>query len=379
MEELKNKNPRKIHQEKHPLAVELVKSFLGIVILIALGYFLWEIKKIFFYLTCAAALSIIGAPMVRFFNKRLKLPISLSAMLAVAFFVLVFLGVLVVIVPTIVNQAKDLSLLNTAELREIISKQFTLLSHWLESYGISVLSNIDRAKLFSSIDYSVLPEYLNNFIMTIGSFFINMFSILFLTFFFMKDRVFFSNLLLSFFPASSRKKCKTTATEIKSLLSRYFLGLSFQLTIILILYMSILLIFGIKKALVIAFFCALLNVIPYLGPLIGAFVFALLSMSSLIQEGIPFQEDIIPRIVRMMFFYLLVQALDSFFNQPIIYSKSIQSHPVEVFLAILIGGILFGISGMILAVPIYTVVRVGIWEFFKEREWAQQLFKKKAN
>lgn len=375
--EPENKLNQKVHEGKDTLAIELVKGFLGIVAIIISGYFLWEIRKIFFYLICAMILSFIGKPIVKIFNKKLHLPASLSAMLTMGLFVFVFLGILGIIVPTIAYQARDLSLLNTAELRETIGKQYMLLSHWLEGYGIYTLSSIDRAELFSHLDYSALPEYLNNFIMAIGTFFIDIFSILFLTFFFMKDRIFFNDLLFSFFPATNREKYKAAGVQIKSLLSRYFFGLSLQLTIMLVLYMSILLIFGIKNALIIAFFCALLNVIPYLGPLIGAFVFALLSMSSLIQEGIPFQEDIIPRILRIMLFYFLIQIVDNFFNQPVIYSRIIQSHPVEIFLAILIGGILFGVLGMILAVPAYTVVRVVLWEFFKEHEWIQQLLQRK--
>ncbi|WP_195909854.1 AI-2E family transporter [Bacteroidetes bacterium endosymbiont of Geopemphigus sp.] len=375
--EPENKLNQKIHEGKDILAIELVKGFLGIVAIIILGYFLWEIRKIFFYLLCAMILSPIGRPIVKFFNKKLHLPISLSAMLTIGLFVFILLGILGTIVPTIAHQARDLSPLNTAELRETISSQYMLLSRWLESYGIHTLSTLSKVELFSNIDYSALPEYLNNFIMAIGGFFIDMFSVLFLTFFFMRDRIFFNNLLFSFFPATNREKYKATGAKIKSLLSRYFFGLSLQLTIMLLLYMSILLIFGIKNALIIAFFCALLNVIPYLGPLIGAFVFALLSMSSLIQEGIPFQEDIVPRVLRIMLFYFLVQIIDNFFNQPVIYSKSIQSHPVEIFLAILIGGILFGVLGMILAVPAYTVIRVALWEFFKEHEWIQQLLQRK--
>ena len=106
-----------------------------------------------------------------------------------------------------------------------------------------------------------------------------------------------------------------------------------------------LLIFGIENAIVIAFLCALLNLIPYVGPLIGGLLMLVLTMTENIQ--LDFQSQILPTTLYVMIGYVIAQLVDNFFSQPFIFSKSVKSHPLEIFLVILISGILFGVLGMV--------------------------------
>lgn len=356
------------------IAKGIVRGLIGISLVVLVGYFVWEIRKVFFYIVFAMVLALIGRPIVRFFHVRLKMPTTLSVMLTMLFFISIAIGLIGMIIPMIIDQAGKLSLLNTPQLRENVSKQYALFDTWLNSHGIHLFPDLDKTDFFSNLDYEILTQYLDTFVTTIGSFFIDAFSILFLTFFFMKDRRSFTRLALSLCPAEKKEQYTYTWLQIKELLSRYFWGITLQLTIIFVLYMAILLSFGINNALIIAFLCALLNAVPYLGPLIGGGIFCLLSMTSLMQGRTDFQE-IIPTMLRLLLWYIGAQGVDNFLSQPIIYSKSVSSHPVEIFLAILIGGILFGVLGMILAVPVYTVLRVILREFFSEHIWVRQWIK----
>ena len=67
--------------------------------------------------------------------------------------------------------------------------------------------------------------------------------------------------------------------------------------------------------------------------------------------------------------------IDNFFSQPYIFSNSVKSHPLEIFLIILVGGILFGIAGMILAIPTYTVLKVFLKVFFNDNKLIKKLTK----
>ena len=73
--------------------------------------------------------------------------------------------------------------------------------------------------------------------------------------------------------------------------------------------------------------------------------------------------------------YLIAQLIDNFFSQPIIFSKSVKSHPLEIFLVIVIGGLMFGIVGMIVAVPTYTAIKVILKEFLSENKIVMSLTK----
>ena len=72
---------------------------------------------------------------------------------------------------------------------------------------------------------------------------------------------------------------------------------------------------------------------------------------------------------------MFAQLIDNFLSQPYIFSNSVKSHPLEIFLVILSGGILFGIVGMILAIPLYTVIKVFLKVFFSDNKLVKKLTK----
>lgn len=174
-------------------------------------------------------------------------------------------------------------------------------------------------------------------------------------------------------PDEHEDKILHSLEKINYLLSRYFIGLLLQLTVIFILYLIVLLIFGVKNAFVIAFLCAILNIIPYIGPLIGSVLAALLTMLSNI--GSDFQSEILPTTIYVMIGFWIVQVIDNNLTGPLIFSSSVKSHPLEIFLVILIAGFLFGVVGMIVAVPFYTILKVIGKEFFADNKVIKLLTK----
>jgi len=99
------------------------------------------------------------------------------------------------------------------------------------------------------------------------------------------------------------------------------------LGLLLIIYSLVLFIFGIENAFVIAFLCALLNLIPYLGPIIGGILMILLTMNSNIDAD--FSTVILPKTIYVMIGFIVGQLIDNFFSQPIIFSNSVKSHPLK--------------------------------------------------
>jgi predicted PurR-regulated permease PerM len=147
----------------------------------------------------------------------------------------------------------------------------------------------------------------------------------------------------------------------------------FQITVLFIIYTTVLFIFGIENAVVIAFLCALLNLVPYIGPLIGGVLMLFLTMSSNLTQN--FQTVILPTTIYVMIGYLFAQLIDNFISQPLIFSNSVKSHPLEIFLIIMIGGLLFGITGMIVAVPTYTAIKVILKAFLSDNKIVKSLTK----
>ncbi|HAT81621.1 MAG TPA: AI-2E family transporter, partial [Flavobacterium sp.] len=116
-----------------------------------------------------------------------------------------------------------------------------------------------------------------------------------------------------------------------------------------------------------------LNIIPYIGPLIASVLAAILTMLS--NLGADFQTVILPTTIYVLIGFWIVQIIDNNLSTTIIFSKSVSSHPLEIFLVILIAGFLSGILGMIVAVPLYTILKVIGKEFFPENKVIKLLTK----
>jgi predicted PurR-regulated permease PerM len=353
------------------LANGILRS-LGILLgIFLLGYFLYAIQSVIIYIIIAGILSLIARPIILFLRKKLKFPNTIAVVFTMVLMLGLLTGLIAMFIPLITEQGKSLSLLEVDKLQENVQQIFNQTTTYLSSKGIDVLGelqNVDFASQFKEI-----PNLLNYVLGAVGSLSVGLFSVLFISFFFMKDSQLLKKGVLAIIPNGTEGRFSKSLETINDLLSRYFIGLLFQITILFILYTVILLIFNIDNAIVIAFLCALLNLIPYIGPMIGAIIMFVLSMISNI--GLDFQTEILSTSLWILFWYLIAQLVDNFASQPLIFSKTTKSHPLEIFLIIIIGGLLFGIVGMITAIPMYTALKVILKEFLSDNKIVKSLTK----
>ena len=291
----------------------------------------------------------------------------------IIFILIVISGIISLLIPLILEQGKNLSLLNVNAFQDKINTLLNELSEYLIKFNINLNESLFDIEGLTKNSVEAIPILLNSIGSILGSITIGVLSVIFITFFMLKDGEYFEKLFILLFPTKMKKRIEKSISEIKSLLSRYFLGLLFQITILFTIYTIVLLIFGVKDAVVIAFLCALLNLIPYIGPLIGIVLMSFLTMTSYLGED--FSSIIIPKTIYVILGYVFAQLIDNFLSQPYIFSSSVKSHPLEIFLVILSGGILFGIVGMILAIPLYTVIKVFLKVFFSDNKLVKKLTK----
>lgn len=346
----------------------------GVLILSALLLFLiYQIQSVLIYLIVALILTLIGNPILDFLKKRLKLNHILSTIGTLIFFVVIIFGFIALFIPLISSQTESLSLLNTKEIEQDATDLLNQITIYLDSHNIDASKILKESSISSKINFNFIPDLLNSIIGTISNFGIGLASVLFITFFFLKDRIQFIIAVKKLIPDSHEEQILNSLEKTNELLSRYFIGLLLQLSIVFILYFIVLSIFGISNALIIAFVCAVLNIIPYIGPLIASVLAAILTMIS--HLGSDFQSVILPNTIYVLIAFWVIQLIDNNISQPIIFSKSVSSHPLEIFLVILIAGFLSGILGMIIAVPLYTILKVIGKEFFPNNTFIQLLTK----
>jgi predicted PurR-regulated permease PerM len=319
----------------------------------------------------AAIISLIGRPIVLFLRNKFKFSNLLAASVSLLVLGSLLFGIISLFIPLVIQQGENLSLLNLNELEYKLEKLMNEISLFLNLDPTNIEQYSSLKNFINTDNLGVIPEFLNHLLSLLGSFTIGLFSVTFISFFLLKDSHILENAILVFVNEKSEGRLKKSFEKIKNLLSRYFLGLLLQITILLIMYSIILLLFGIKNAIVIAFLCALLNLIPYIGPLIGAVLMMFLTMTSNLEAD--FSTVILPKTIYVMIGFFIGQLIDNFFSQPFIFSNSVRSHPLEIFIVILAGGTLMGTTGMIVAIPLYTGLKVIFKAFLSENKIVKSL------
>jgi predicted PurR-regulated permease PerM len=329
-------------------------------------FFLYKISTVIIYCILAIVISLLLNPLVLFLRRKLKFNNTLAVITSLLIALLLISGFILLFVPLLLDQGKNLSLVDITALEKNYHVLLQNITLFLDTYNIDSKQVLESSKLSSFSTFEFIPNFINSFLNTLGNFSVGFASVLFITFFILKERdaiyIKFEKLL----PADQKDKIVNSVKKINHMLSRYFLGLVLQLVIIMILYLIVFLIFGIDNALIIALLCAVFNIVPYVGPLIATVVACLLVMTSGIGAGADFANETLPTTLFVFIGMSLVQVIDNNISSPLIFSKSTNSHPLEIFLVILMAGILFGITGMIIAVPFYTSLKVIGKEFFPE-------------
>ncbi|NAS30130.1 AI-2E family transporter [Flavobacteriaceae bacterium R38] len=355
------------------IANGILRALAVIVGIALLLYFLYKIQSVIVYIAIAAVVSLIGRPIVIFLRRRLKFRNTLAVIVTMVLMVGLIVGLIWMFIPLIVKQGQNLSLLDIEALQANVENLYREAVDYFTINDIDIEETIKESGILSSFNFGAIPNLLNSLVGMLGSFSIGFFSVVFIAFFFLKDSKLLEEGLMVFIADDKELRLKKSMNKIKDLLSRYFVGLIFQILILFVIYTIVLLILGIPNAVVIAFLCALLNLIPYIGPLVGGVLMLVLSMTS--NLGQDFSTVILPKAGFVMLGFIIGQLIDNFFSQPFIFSNSVKSHPLEIFLVIIIGGLVFGVVGMIVAVPSYTAIKVVLKEFLSENKLVKSLTK----
>jgi predicted PurR-regulated permease PerM len=210
----------------------------------------------------------------------------------------------------------------------------------------------------------MIQNFLGSIVGILGNIVVAVFSITFITFFFLKDQHLFYESILMWIPDKYVDNVTRALNSVKQLLTRYLIGIVIQSTCIMILIDIGMTIVGIdfQQALVMGLILGILNVIPYVGPWLGLFVAIIMGVASHI--NMDFTSVVIPLIYYMIIVEIITHLIDNVVFQPVIFSNSVKAHPLEIFIVVLASGFAAGIPGMILGIPAYTVLRVFAREFF---------------
>ena len=343
----------------------------GLAIILALCFLF---KNVLIYIITAFVVSLIGRPIMQLLRKiRIKkhsLPDWLLAVLTIAF-ILAFLTLIVTqMVPIVSNIIRDASSIQTSSY--FGTNPIEKLNEWLIGLFPNLGSDFDitavlLTNLRDVVDFNKVSGIVGSVASIVTSAFVALFSVVFISFFFLKDDTLFERIVCALVPDRHEVNVGKTLNDIKQLLSRYFAGLVIEmLGVAVIDFLGLWLIarLNFSYAIGIAFIAGLLNVIPYVGPLIGEFIGVVFGIILKLGTGAGLDVNIWVFALIILAIMLTAQLIDNFIYQPLIYSTSIKAHPLEIFIVLLMAGHIGGTIGMLVAIPAYTVVRVIAIRFF---------------
>jgi predicted PurR-regulated permease PerM len=328
-------------------------------------------------------LSFIGRPLVRAIvkikYKKFRIPKGLAAFITLLTIWIVFVSFFRFIIPLLISELETLSKIDFALVLDSIEEPLLNLIHIFSRTPAAIedqnFLDIITENLGAEIDFSQVSNWFALIAGTIGQLLIAFFSVSFITFFFLKEETMFREFIILLVPTKFESKVTHIFNSISYLLRRYFIGLLFEVFMVMLLVTIGLSIVGLEfnHAVVIGLICGMFNVIPYLGPWMGAAVGLLIGAA--LDINADFMSETLPLLSWMTLVFGSVQIIDNVLFQPLIYSSSVKAHPLEIFLVILASGSMAGILGMILAIPVYTILRVIAMEFFDNMKLVQKMTK----
>ncbi len=346
---------------------------LGVISLLAVCYLFFNVIV---YLTIALVLFLITYPITYRLEKiklgTKKLPDTIAAIITILIIITVFVGLFFLIIPPLINEINLLSTLNFYDVLHNCLEQFPSIKNLLLKLGGEAELKKNMAAQATSITQQInVSSLLNNVTKYLGTFIGGTLCVLFITFFFLKDELIVKQSILLITPNSAESEMKDIMRTSKKMLSNYFAALFLDMFIVGTLIFTALSILGIKNALLIAFLAGILNIIPYVGSATTMVLAIFLGASGCISAGT--YELIGPTINKLFFTLLSVNLLDGFLIQPYIFSNSVKAHPLEIFIVTLMAGTLGGILGMIVALPVYTLLRIIAKEFLTHLKFFKKI------
>lgn len=349
-------------------------SIIGLII-----YLMWYFRFLVVCILLALILAFMGTPIQNLLQKfhvgKYHFSRTITTILTLVSLVSIFTLLGYLIVPLFISQAMEFANLDVYKIADYYAEPISKIEQFLYEYQLlpqdKSLETIFSSYILETLNTLNLTNIAETMISLTSNIVMGTFIVLFVTFFFLKDNNLVNKFINAVTPDLYLDEIHKIITSSRSLISRYFLGIFSEIIIMIALLSLGFYLVGLKNVILIATICGVMVILPYIGVLIGGFVGLMVCLTSYL--GADPTLDIIPIIVKFISVFAIVKLIDDFILQPLIYSKSVKAHPLEIFLVILMAGEVGGILGMILAIPVYTLFRIIAKEFFVKWKFIKKI------
>lgn len=330
-----------------------VRLLIAAVLLIAGIYLFYALIDIFLILAISFLLAFIFAPFLHMVEQKGVNRLVSTLLVFAGFGFLVYLGLSFVIPKLIYQMDQLIESLVGFSLNEELKSIDAVIYHYLPLYEPGEFSN--RIEHFISSQLVSSFENIASLVSSVVSIAAVLVIVPFITFFLLKDSAKIQRAVIQIVPNKYFEMSYWILKRISLQLGRFVRAWIFDATFVGVCIGFGFYLIGLPNALPLGVIAGLGHLIPYLGPVIGGVPAIIIS---LIQFGDFSQVPLIFLIV------MLTYAFDNGFIQPFVFAKSVDIHPIIIILLIIAGGQLFGLFGMLLAVPVTSVIKTFVKEIY---------------
>lgn len=332
-----------------------IKRSIELTGLFVLGWIIVYGSTVIMPLLMAFFFSIMLLPVFRLFRKW-NVPEAIAIFLPMLLLTIVFAFVLWLFSSQVGALVDDFP-----QIQQTVAKHLDDLSIWISrSFGYSPAEqlkfiNVQSKKLFSSLGgiLSTAAGSLSGMVIFLGLLPVYIYLI-------MLYRNLFVKFVLMWFREDQYPSVREDIRLTEKMVKNYLLGLLIQITYIIVLLGGLLWVLGIENALLIGIIFAFLNLIPYLGALIGNILGVLLTLAS---------SNRLADVIIVLGAITVVQFLDNNILMPRIVGFQVKINPLVSIVGIIVGGTMAGLSGMFLAMPVMSIIKIVCDHTDNYRQW----------
>ena len=317
----------------------------GVLSLIGITYIFYVGQGIIIPILMAFLFAILLRPIVHFLNIKLRFPHVLAAITTVFLFVVFFLGIFIFISYQITDMATDFDKIerniniHIAHIQVLVKENFNLSSREQKAY-------IDEATADSLVKGK---EMLGTTLLSFTDTLLDLTLIPIYTFLILLYRTHFMVFLSKIFKKEHHERLHDILMQIKFAVKSYIIGLIIETIAVATLTSIGFMIIGLEYAILLGIITGILNLIPYIGILFAGILSVVASLTSSTDLSI---------VVGVIIVTLVVQLIDNNILVPMIVSSKVEINAFVSIFGIIIGGVMAGISGMFLAIPLIAIMKV---------------------
>ena len=316
-----------------------------LVILILLGYLVIEGKELLSPLIFSCLFSILLLPLAGFMERRLRFKRGLASILSV----LMLLGTVSLIVYVIAVQLSSLSD-DWPQFKMQLNSSFTNLQHWVsDTFHIKVSKQLAYANTAMGKLLDSGTTVLGGTILSLSSFLLFLVFTFIYTFFFLNYRRLIRTFLVHVFLEENALVVNDIIEKVQQILRKYIIGLFFEMCIVAAVVCIAFWMLGIKYAMLLGLITGLFNIIPYIGIFTAMLLSVLITFATGAAAG---------KLLLVITSILITHLVDSNILLPVIVGSKVKINPLITVLGVVLGEMIWGISGMFLSIPVIAVLKI---------------------